>query len=148
MVNRANCLYLADKIEALPLGKLGSFFNTNSKLCPSHSFTMETYYDLCGTPACIAGHAAAEEMGVKKFSINSSRRCNYVDVVIQKACKYLGIVEDDSLQHELFYPSKNLDKITPTEAAVALRKVAEIPEDIKDSELLSFEKTIWSHLQP
>lgn len=108
-------LALADHIEKLP------HIDDIEEARPH--FTMSRYFNPCGSPSCIAGHAICM-FSDKKFE-------DVYDYEFSEAAEVLGL--DWETADKLFTPSaldtgKHWPQITPKEAARTLRHLAETGE--------------------
>lgn len=123
LTGRERLLAFADYIETLKHGRVGSQTEHPFK------FSMASYH-YCDTPSCIAGHAAWLA-GVRRRDDESVGR--YYDRLRDTAAEWLSL--DKPTYQALFYPGYRWHSITPTQAATAIRKVAnEVSEPI------------WGHL--
>lgn len=114
-MNKERILALADHIEKLP-------HNNDMDEAGPH-FTMSRYFNPCGSPSCIAGHAICM-FSDKKFE-------DVYDYEFNEAAEVLGL--DWETAGKLFTPDaseagKYWSQITPKEAARTLRHLAETGE--------------------
>lgn len=114
-MNKERILALADHIEKLP------HYNDVDEAGPH--FTMSRYFNPCGSPSCIAGHAICM-FSDKKFEDVYGSEFN-------EAAEVLGLGWETA--NKLFTPSaleagKFWSMITPKEAARTLRHLAETGE--------------------
>jgi len=123
-MNKKNILRLASHIENLK--------HVNSLIWDKFSyeepeydkFTMSYYAANCGTPCCIAGHAA-ELMLHDRYGKDASLKLVNVPAL---AYEFFGEVFIDDKLYRLFVPQLNLEAITPEVAARVLRHLAETGE--------------------
>lgn len=129
MVNIANCLSLADEIELLPQGSV-TYERDIKILSPQNSFNMTLFQDDCGSPCCIAGHAA-KNLRLEKNRELLSQGKSYRNIS-DDAQEYLGLTDTET--DILFNPLIASSLITPSIAAQALRLLATLPEWSLDQE--------------
>ena len=111
-MNKERILQLADHIEK----QLHTAFEDKK------GFNMSTFTHMCGTPSCIAGYAAAFNLG-----FNDENQQVISDVEIN-ASHWLAL--DSEIAIQLFFPIEHAHvddwcKITPKHAATVLRNLAE-----------------------
>jgi hypothetical protein len=136
-MNKERMLELAAEIEKLPHGHFKPYEENNVcnlAIAPEHSFNMTYYFDDCGSPCCIAGHAAAK--------YRAHIEAPWSNGAARDARIWLDLTEEQA--NILFVPRFNfledygLPDVTPSQAAQAIRNMAEKP--------WADEEELWGHV--
>ena len=91
--------------------KVDNIRKTIESLKASNTYDQDKYYHNCGTPACIAGHAAIDSNSSFKYLVTGDVN---TDELVDTACEWFGIKPLSYEESELFGRVYLPDDSSPT----------------------------------